>query len=211
MLSVKVVAPQDAHIRIASLADGLTLEALVQSLLAGMAEYNGTSALAPPTVGGFNFWSGEVSHLREELIPKGWTHCDKGNFPVVVSPCETIRIACSRGSASTGDPNPNANPTTRSKKGPRTIAAIHANCHRGQAAFGFITEPKVGNTWFLLYDRQGDWLFAELSLPGSFCHIEGRPDGWVERIPLPPIFVDSARSDDSNAAPEYEVTVKRRS
>ncbi|WP_145727603.1 hypothetical protein [Nitrospirillum viridazoti] len=109
-----------------------------------------------------------------------------------------------------GDPNPAVTPTTRSKKGPRTIAAIHANSNRGQGAFDFVREPEVGATWFLLYERKNNLVYAELSLPGSFCEINRRPDGWIERIPLPPISIDPAGFDDVNDAPDFEVPVNRR-
>lgn len=211
MLRAKLIEPQDVRERVASLADGLSLEILVRTLRSAVIAYDGTSSLAPPTTAGTNFWSAAVGHLREELIPLGWERCDKANFPVIISPCEEVRIACGRGLNGTGNPDPDVNPTTRSKKGPRTIAAIHANSHRGQPSFAFIEPPKKSKTWFLLYERDNDRVYAELSLPGSFSDVNCRPDGWIERIPLPPISVDPTDFDDSNDAPDFEVTVKRRS
>jgi hypothetical protein len=211
MLNAKVIEPQDIRLRIESLADGLTLDTLVETLRAAVIAYDGTSALAPPTTAGFNFWSAAVEQIRETLIPKGWSSCNRENFSVIVSPCRKVRIACGRGSIGTGRPEIEAIPTTRSKKGPRTIAAIHANSHIGQYPMEFVGEPDVAETWFLLYHREGDFLYTELSLPGSYCDVNRRPDGWIERIPLPPISVDPARFDDSNNGPDFDVTVKRRS
>lgn len=211
MLHARLIEPQDVRERLASLAEALSLEVLVRSLRAGVIAYDGASPLAPPTTAGTNFWSAAVEHLREELIPLGWELSNKANFPVIISPCKTVHIACGRGLNGTGQFGPDVNPTTRSKKGPRTIAAIHANSRLGQSSFSFIEPPKPCKTWFLLYERDNDRICAELSLPGSFCDVNCRPDGWIERIPLPPISVDPSSFDDSNSAPDFEVTVKRRS
>lgn len=210
MLSTKVVEHQDTRDEIASLADGLTLEVLTQALRAAIVSHDGTSPVGPRTWAGTNFWGEVVSQLREELLPKGWELQDDSNFALIISPCKQVQIACGRGAKGTGSFELAANPTTRSKRGPRTIAAIHANSCRGQHTFDFIGEPHVGATWFLLYERKGHWVFAELSLPGSFCAVNGRPDGWIMRIPLPPISVDSAKFDGFNGGPDFEVTVKRR-
>lgn len=210
MLHAKLVEPQDVERRLASLADGLSLDLFVRTLRAGVISYDGTSSLAPPTQAGTNFWGATVEHLREELIPGGWSYSNKANFPLVVSPCKNVQIACGRGLNGTGQFGPHINPTTRSKKGPRTISAIQANVHLGQSSFSFIEEPKQCATWFLLYERDHGIVRAELSLPGSFCDKNFRPDGWIERIPLPLIPIDPSGFDDANNAPDFDVTVKRR-
>ena len=211
MLIPAVVQPQDTDARVTSLADGLTFGTLVRTIRSGVVAFDNTSALAPPTVAGVKFWGAAVSHLREELLPTGWGVQNDRNFSVVVSPCEKVRIACSRGSEQTGSFDIKSNPTTRSKKGPKTISAIHANACQGQGVLDLFGPPDRCLTWFLLYNRKDNLVFSELSLPGSFSSVHRRPDGWIERIPLPAISVDPAEFEPLHSAPDVEVTVKRRS
>lgn len=210
MLSAKIVEPQDAGYQLAEL--GMGLDITDQVLMAGLIAYDGTSVLAPRTSAGYNFYTAVVEQLREELIPLGWELSDEQNFALIISPDKKIRIACCHGSDRTGKKIAgDKGPTTRSKRGPRTIASIQANSQRGQAAFGFITEPIIGETWFLLHHREGDVLFAELSLPGSFSSLTGKPDGWILRIILPKIMIGDVRDADTTPeGPDYDYYLERR-
>jgi hypothetical protein len=191
---------------------GMRFDIVEKVLTAGLIAFDDTSALAPRTSAGYNFYTAVVEQLREELIPLGWEQSDEQNFALIISPDKKIRIASCRGSEGTGKMvKGEEGPTTRSKRGPRTIASIQANSQRGQAAFGFFGEPIVGDTWFLLYYREGDVLFAELSLPGSFSHLTGRPDGWITRIILPRIMIGDVHDTNTIVdGPEYDYYLERR-
>jgi hypothetical protein len=215
---MKVTPPKDVSSRIESLAQGLTLEVLRKALTAGGLAHLQTPVLAPPTCPGFNLWEAVVTQLRADLLAEGWTRSDEGGYSVVISPCGKLRIASNGGDDLTGSPEETANPTTRSNKGYQTKASIDVN--RRQYAFSFMndnvvpmrTDDRATTTWILLTKFTDDTLRSELSLPGDCSEKTGRPIGWIERIPLPPLTFDGCANRDMpvDNGPEFEVKIERK-
>jgi hypothetical protein len=191
---------------------GLTREILRNAVTAGQLAHLSCTANHPPLMRGVYAWGETIRSLREQLAPVGWMRSDANNFSLVVNDDRSVSIAVATGDDETG--NEYGNPTTRSKKGPRTATAVLENS-RQMPLFAELEVPapldpeQVGLTYFLLVRRIGERVRSELSLPTSI--VDGRVKDWSERILLDDIEFDGSpfESDDLDL-PDIDVEVIRR-
>ena len=113
----------DVVSRLATL--GLSEAELAQAVTRGLLARSECTPNHPPLHAGFVTWSNTVCALREILLLKGWERSDEGNYSVVIHPSRSFAIAVATGDENTG--NPNANPMTKSPKGPSTRSAVAVN------------------------------------------------------------------------------------
>lgn len=211
MLTAVRVEAFDVDAALAEL--GLELETLLEVARAGVLAWASTTANDPPSFPGSTQWARMVRDLRERLLPRGWTKSDESNYSTVVDPTEGIAIAVSSGCANTGKPQ--FLPTTKSPKGPNTVAAVHANLAQFDLfADAFPVPVPAGAdgpvTWLLLFHRDREEVRLELSLPASMGD-NGHIDGWKERIVLPSIPLDPVPVPAvPDFGPDISVDIKRR-
>lgn len=190
---------------------GLTKDILLQAVSAGQLAHMSCTENHPPLMRGVYAWGETVRSLREQLAPAGWQRSDANNFSIVVNPGHTVSIAVATGDEETGSEH--GNPSTRSKKGPRTVSAVQENSL--QMPLFPVEVPidldpeQVGLTYFLLVRRDGSRVHSELSLPTSI--VEGRVKGWSERILLDDVELDGSPIEfNSPDLPDLDVAVIRR-
>lgn len=174
---------------------GLDEGDLSDAVMQGMFARSECTPNDPPLTPGYNSWSRTVRALREKLIPKHWTRSDEGNYPLVINPVGNLAIAVATGDECTAIAN--ANPMTKSPKGPRTQSAIEVNQYQNSLFEGFPdfevpeTPHKDRVTWILLqhYDQSKKEVRFELSRPSSYA---GKVNGWSERIIFNSLPFDSS-------------------
>ncbi|WP_019657960.1 hypothetical protein [Variovorax atrisoli] len=212
------VENHDVETRLAQL--GLEEDQLAQIVKRGYVAFASCTLNDPPLYPGFTAWATMVRALREYLLPEGWERCDDNNYSLVINPVGTLAIAVATGDGATGCKD--AQPTTRSSKGPSTAEAVTSN--QLQLDLGFppvevavssneATSEEQRMTWILLVHRALGEVRCELSLPTSMGE-DGRVDGWRERIilgaiptDLDPLEVTPPSPPDQ---PDIDVDVKRR-
>lgn len=172
----------------------------------------------PPLYPGFSAWAAMVRGLREYLLPE-WERCDENNYSLVINPAGTIAIAVATGDDATGKQN--AIPTTKSSKGPSTVDAVATN--QVQLDLPYVFNPtseavdsdntdEQRMTWIFLVHRAAGEIRSELSLPTSMG-LDGRVDGWQERIILKAIPTDPELVEimpPQPTPPDISIDVKRR-
>jgi hypothetical protein len=197
---------------------GLTQGLLRDALLAGELMRDMTTSHHPRGFGGLVAWGWIVAALRDRLVPLDWVPSDERNYPVVLNPNAPVAIAVATGDDGTGIAT--AIPQTRHPKGDATTEAIAVN--RDQLGL-FVEETPTDAgasplsdsdrlTWILLFNRKGDVLRAELSLPSSLT-ADGRPNGWTERVLLDEIRLDGPSSGariGDEPVPILDVPVERK-
>lgn len=155
----------------------------------GLAAWASCTAHHPPLYPGFAAWAETVKALRDQLVLRGWKHCDAGTLSLVVNANDTIAIAVATGNEHTGDQE--HEPCTKSGKGPRTEEAVVVNqlqlFPEMSAVLAQISfQPaRARKTWWLLVHRDmaSEELKCELSHPINMAD-DGKIDGWAERIIL---------------------------
>jgi hypothetical protein len=211
MTQIRSALP-DVLQRLAAL--GLTEANLLEAITRGGLARSECTTNHPPLHAGFVTWSNTVCALREVLLPKGWERSDEGNYSTVIHPTGSFAIAVATGDENTG--NPNANPMTKSTKGPSTRNAIAVNNYQASLFPDLIPVLPASDsderlTWLLLVSQVSGKLKSELSLPTS-C--EGKVDGWKERLILPDIDLDPAASfsitPNMPSLPDIEIDVQRK-
>lgn len=180
----------DSIERLARLTElGITEDLLIQAVQRGLTAWASCTPNHPQLFGGISQWAETVCALRETLLPLGWYRSDEGNLPLTINRAGNLAITVATGDESTGQPE--ESPCTKSSKGPRTASAIAVN-RRQLTLFGDIRllpedlEQVNGRmTWLLLVHRDmlARELRCELSRPIEIG-LDGRVDGWVERIIL---------------------------
>lgn len=204
--------PSDVSARLASL--GLTQEDLIQAVSRGILARSECTPNHPPLHAGFVTWSNTVCALREILMSKGWTRSDDGNYSVVIHPSGSLAIAVATGDENTGSLN--ANPMTKSPKGPSTRSAIAVNQNQASLFPELIpvlpsSEIEGRMTWLLLIGYISGKVKAELSLP---INCDGKVDGWKERLILSDIEIDPSRAISIDPVlpnlPDIEIDVQRK-
>jgi len=217
MAATKVFSePFDSKNRLAEL--GLDEESLIQCAIRGQSAWADCTPNHPTIYRGLCPWAETICGLREYLLPKGWRRSDEGNLPVTTNKQNSISIIVSTGNEDTG--RKDANPSTKSTKGPRTAEAISGNLEH--TLFGDIR--KVANktdgkaTYILLFHRDDELneIRCELSRPLRINEQDERIDEWTERIILRNTpFGSGGRilTVDGNGpqTPNIEVEIKRRS
>ncbi|MFZ2587977.1 MAG: hypothetical protein WAZ18_07670, partial [Alphaproteobacteria bacterium] len=167
---------------------GLPDEAVLkQSLIAGYLAKSACTPLDAPNFASFLQWNTVVKTLRELTIVLGWKTVNEGMYALTVNPEGGKAIVVSTGDEFTGIDGLQL-PTTKSRKGPKTVNAVLQNAAMCWELFEEtlpdITEVEQAGrqTWILLFNTKGGVLHAELSLPGSIK--EGHIDAWQHRIIL---------------------------
>lgn len=209
---------RDVESRLAQL--GLEEEKLAQIVKRGYLAFTNCTPNDPPLYPGFSAWATMVRALREYLLPKEWERCDDNNYSLVINPEGNMAIAVATGDDATG--RNDALPTTKSSKGPSTAEAVISN--QVQLDFGFplievpgstrpVSDEEKRMTWILLVHRAQGEVRCELSLPTSMG-LDGRVDGWRERIILGAIPTDPSVLEITPPSPpdqpDINVDVKRR-
>ncbi len=182
----------------------------------------------PPTHGGTVAYGTMVRALRDHLIPQGWLKSNEHNFCVTRNPKTNIAIVVAAGDGDTGLAGDPVN--TRRSKGLMAHEAVASNVvqmtlfdgdwlknvvgEKPQRDVVFLPTTRAWKTYYFLhfYDRAGDELRSELSMPVS-VDAQGRLSGWAERIIMSPIDLSDnpvLRADVPPSAPDPEMMIKRR-
>ncbi|CAN7336205.1 hypothetical protein LJR029_005734 [Caballeronia sp. LjRoot29] len=198
---------------------GLNEVRLAEIVKRGYVAFASCTPNDPPLFPGFSAWATMVRGLREYLLPE-WQRSDENNYSLVVNSAGTVAIAVATGDDATG--RADAQPTTKSSKGPSTADAVNSNQLQldlvfppaqvpPQARPGHLDVQRI--TWILLVHRAHGEVRCELSLPTSMG-LDGRVDGWQERIILGAIPTDPAILEITPPSPPHQpdidVDVKRR-
>jgi len=209
--------PFDARRRLAEL--GVSVDAIIKSLLAGQVARLSCTDNDPPFIPGTEAWRFVVRSLRDQLVPTGvWRKADPGNFSLIINDKRKINIVVTSGDALTRLSR-DSSPKTRHLKGAFTEAATLRNKHidglfpetiseEVRVAISMLEYP----TWILLIYITDEIIRAELAYPDK---IEGgHIVSWKERIFIP----DSADDpgviinpiDDAASDPDIDVPVRRK-
>jgi hypothetical protein len=191
------------------LTEDVLLEAARQSHLAR----SNATANHPPLHAPFVAWSEAVRALRDGLVTSGWVRSNEKNWPRVIHPDGHIALTVATGNESTG--RAAESPTTKSPKGPSTVAAMEVN--RAQLCLPGMEppEPEEGeeadvSTWLLLIHHGEGEIRCELALPLD-VDSEGRVSVWRERIVLRAMPLDPEAIDITPPPlPDIDVAVRRK-
>ena len=173
----------------------------------------------PPTFPGTTAWATTTRKFREIKIKQNWTPEDDRNFSTIVSPNGRLAITITTGDNGTGVYVPGQSPKLKHPKGIMADTAVKRN--RGGWLFQDMAadakaqadklkakEKRV--TWFLLMRRQGDFVFAELSLPWTISE-SGQVESWRRRIILDPIEIEAFFAiEDDDVAEVIDITVTKK-
>lgn len=176
---------------------GLTQQLLLESVMRGFLAWLNCTENHPPAFPGITAWGETNCGLREGLLPMGWERLNDRNLPLTVNRENGVALTASSGDECTGIEG--MVPRTRNPKGTTIKDATNSN----RAQLGLFTdndlppEPddletiKEWATWLLLtYRDTGTRVVrCELSRPIEMG-IDGRVDGWAERIILGSIPFD---------------------
>jgi hypothetical protein len=193
---------------------GLKEEVLREAVQTGLQHAFGCTLHDPPSLPGILAWGKTVRHLRDRLIPQGWTGSNARNYATVIHPKGNLAIAVAAGDSNTGRPEP-LMPSTRAEKGPATRDAVRSN----QLTFADVSEhfppPKEipgTQTWLLLHyaDELAEEIRLELSLPADMT-ADGFVVRWRERIILTPVpFTPQPLSAPAEETEEIDIKIERR-
>jgi hypothetical protein len=200
---------------------GLTPEVVEESIRSGESYRELCTPNDPKIFHGTTAWARTMRRLREELIEDDWTAEEPSNFPLIVSPNGRMAIAVTTGDKGTGIYLPGQSPKLKHTKGPMARSVVKQNRQsflfqdmaadaKEKADKAKTAEKRI--TWFLLVRREGDVVFAELSLPWVFSD-SGQVEDWRRRIILDPLQVEPTIMvvDDTEEAEPVEVTVTKKS
>lgn len=215
MDTVVRVESWNVHTRLAEL--GLEEEPLRDVVRRGYLAYITCTANHPRLIPSIWAWGETVRALREYVLPIGWRRSDENNYSLVIDPTGRVAVAVATGDEGTGAPA--AFPSTKAPKGQSTLDAITAN----RLQLSLFMEPEsvapadspddLGAervTWLLLIYRSANEVRCELSLPSSMG-VDGRIDGWRERILLGSVPLDGDLVEVvPPASPDITIDVKRR-
>jgi hypothetical protein len=210
--------PLDVESRLTQL--GLKEDRLAQIVKRGYVAFASCTPNHPPLFPGFSAWATMVLGLREYLLPEGWERSDDNNYSLVINATGLVAIAVATGDDATG--RAELQPTTKSSKGPSTASAVTGNQLQLDLIFPPVEVPPTARrtasdeprmTWILLVHRAQGEVRCELSLPTSMG-LDGRVDGWQERIILGAIPTDPDLAEITPPSPPHQpditVDVKRR-
>ena len=200
----------DAVARLAEL--GVAGEVLREAVEAGVQHASDCTAHDPPSLAGIIAWGKATRHLRDRLVPLGWTRDNARNYATVLSPDGAVAIAVAAANSATGQAE--ATPSNRSTKGPATRDAIDWN----QTSFADVSESfrvcratSRPQTWLLLYfvDEDNDEVRLELSLP-AYIDDDGYVTAWRERVLLLPLSLDSRAPPIRDETEQIDIKIERR-
>lgn len=188
---------------------GLTESLLLGAVAKGLFAWLDCTANHPPSFPGMAAWGETNCNLRESLLPQGWERLNDRNLPLTVKRDTGIAITASSGDECTGLEE--SIPRTRNPKGLTTKEAILSN----RAQLGLFEDMDVvpidvvnavseWTTWLLLSyrDISARVVRSELSRPVNIG-IDGRVDGWAERIILKSIPFDGDQVSLEHDGDEY--------
>lgn len=210
------IEASDVHSRLTEL--GLEETKLAEIVRRGYVAFASCTPNDPPLFPGFSAWATMVRGLREYLLP-AWQRSDENNYSLVVNPTGDMAIAVATGDEATG--RRDAVPTTKSSKGPSTVDAVTSNQMQLELPYVFppvaaparpASRDEQRMTWILLVHRARGEVRCELSLPTSMG-MDGRVDGWRERIILSAIPTDPEVLEIAPPLPplpDITIDVKRR-
>jgi hypothetical protein len=179
---------------------GLTPEDLIGAILFGETHRALCTDDDPLIFHGTTAWARTIRGLRQQnrLRQNGWTKARAGNFETFVSPDKSLAVCVMTGDKETGkyDPSrPFISPKPKHPKGIMLKTAIDTNAwlfpELAAAANDRARKLEMAakrTTWILLIHRDGDTVFAELSLPSKFS--VDQVEAWRHRIILEPIDVE---------------------
>jgi len=210
------VEPIDVRARLDELH--LTPEILRDAILAGELARSSCTENDPPAFPGQSAWAITTRSLREQLLSRGWSKDDAGNYSTVCSADKRVALVVATGDRDTG--RELGAPKTKCPKGPATALAIERNFaqlelfepKRPLASETAEPESKIPPvTWVLLIARNDYALRAELSLPAAIGE-DDRIESWVERIILEPLQFDDDldRARGPELGPEFDIDVVRK-
>jgi hypothetical protein len=200
---------------------GLDEKKLTEIVRRGYIAFASCTRNDPPFYPGFSAWAVMVRGLREYLLPH-WERSDESNYSLVINPAGTVAIAVATGDEMTGLPT--GSPATKSAKGASTVEAITSNQAQLDLPYDFppiaapadsaesVSPGEQRMTWIFLVHRAQGEVRSELSLPTSM-RLDGRVDGWRERIILDPVPTDPALLENGSPEsplPDITIDVKRR-
>lgn len=202
---------------------GLMPEDLIAAIVFGETHRALCTDDDPLTFHGTTAWARTLRGLRQQprLRQSGWIKDRVGNFETIVSPDDALAICVTTGDKETGkyDPaRPFIKPRPKHPKGIMLKIAIDANgwLFPELAAVAEIKAKKLRAaekraTWILLIHREGDRVYAELSLPSVFS--VDQVQDWHHRIILDPLDVEpliDVRDDSGDDAGDIiDVPVER--
>ena len=175
---------------------GLSEDILIHAVYAGLYGWLNCTSNHPPSFPGINAWAEQTRDLRESLLPKMWERLNDRNLPLTVNRSSNIAITPSSGDECTGLEG--VEPRTRNPKGVITRQKVKQNAEQlglfadmTESAEELVEESKKWDTWLLLSyrDLTARVVRCELSRPIGIA-IDGRVDGWHERIILGTIPFD---------------------
>ena len=200
--------PADVSARLAEL--GLSIEPLLEAVLAGAAARNGTTNHHPATYPGMAAYAEATRVLRDQLVPNGWKAYRGDGLEGVLAPTGDVVIVVVSGNEWTGDAS--SVPKTKYPRGTASLTAIASN-----QLWLFQPPPQMKvrpKTWFLLTRQERDRVRCELSLPAE-VNDDDFVIAWHERICLPSADLGPIASPAGPPAmgeePEVDVPVVPRS
>jgi hypothetical protein len=193
MMKVAVVFDNPIDVAVALAEIEVPEEVFRDVILDSEGERDLCSGNDAPSFPGFLAWAKKVRGLRDRLAPHDWRPNDDGNFSTVVRGDGAVSIAVATGDHRTGK-RMVGDPRTKYQKGPRMLIAVEKNSDQmgiWEQDKHVILVPDVEghSTWILLCNREGDRVYAELSLPNEIAP-DGQVVGWARRIILAPIVVE---------------------
>ena len=161
---------------------------------------------------GLLMWMKGMRHLRDGLVPLGWTVARSHNFERVVHPARPGAIAVAVGTSGVGTAEPMRTRYPRGRALREEVAARQLQFWQTDPeAF----PPSVPSTWLLVYhiDRTAEEIRVELSLPLNIDR-EGHVTSWRERILLDALPIttepEAGTYHDDDDREAYEVPVSFR-
>jgi hypothetical protein len=211
------LAVQEDEVLVALAEVGVTREELEDAIREGERARASCHPYDPPTYPGSASHAHRIRKLSSVLVPepRSWARVNDHAMPFIVRPDHKVAITTCRGNEDVA--NPKGKPRSRFKKGQTAVALTTQNRKNLQleipgmefgklAREGSLTRLPPGATvHYLLVDRRGDKVFAELSVP-----TEIDKDGYVvafrPRIilgalsvgELPPNTPDDDEGDDDD-------------
>jgi hypothetical protein len=191
----------------------LTQEYLSTAVRFGEARRDACTPNDAPVVPSFLAWAGTLRKLRDDAPIGVWEKSDR-SLNLIINRSKRIAISVASGGEHTGDPDPDATPTTKRAVGIATRRAVFRN-RQGVLDLKYANVQDVGEenciTYLLLRRRENDKVFWELSVP-DVIGIDGFVVGWSERVVFPPIDLEpspSAQADDEQTS-KLSVPVNRK-
>ena len=199
----------------------IPLEVLTHAIWVGHTKGDFATTAHPRTYHGLVVWGELTGELRGGLLGLGvgWQLDDTDNIARAISPDGKVIIVAVRGNEHTGMRSKYEQLSTRRPRGNAGVRIIKMNTQLeltlqdGASDRDRDLVGNLGGTWFLLYNRVGDFVRSELSFARSVKN-DGKLLKWKERLILPDIDLlltpPIGKRDDDTTPPEVDVPVTLR-